>query len=137
MADKKTNISTRNDDLTLPDDDKRKEENGAHEHKEGPLVDTTARVLARIRPLKMLWPGQAPDDGKTSASPGGAIEDPRRIVRQGLLIVFLFFGVLGVWATFGEISGAVVGVGTITACGAKKHSRVNRRASPTENTRLT
>ncbi|WP_299394599.1 HlyD family type I secretion periplasmic adaptor subunit [uncultured Desulfovibrio sp.] len=113
MADKKTDISPRNDDLTMPDDDKRKEENGAHEHKEGPLVDTTARVLARIRPLKMLWPGQAPDDGKTSASPGGAIEDPRRIVRQGLLIVFLFFGVLGVWATFGEISGAVVGVGTI------------------------
>ncbi len=80
---------------------------------EGPLVETTAHVLSRIRPLRMFLPGAAPDDGRTSEDPDGPIEDPRRIVRQGLLVVALFFGVLGLWATFGEISGAVVGVGTI------------------------
>ena len=80
---------------------------------EGPLVETTAPVLSRIRPLRMFLPGAAPDDGRTSEDPDGPIEDPRRIVRQGLLVVALFFGVLGLWATFGEISGAVVGVGTI------------------------
>lgn len=113
MTDKHSGLPPRkNDDMNLPGESG-KEENGARDHKDGPLVDTTARVLARIRPLKLLWPGPAPDDGKSSAGSGGAIEDPRRIVRQGLLIVFLFFGVLGLWATFGEISGAVVGVGTI------------------------
>ncbi len=35
------------------------------------------------------------------------------IVRQGLIVIVLFFGVLGGWAVFGEISGAVVVPGTI------------------------
>ncbi len=111
MADKNTNMPKKPDDLPIPGD---QHDKGAPAREEdGPLVDTTARVLARIRPLKMLLPGAAPDDGKTSSAPGGPIEDPRRIVRQGLTILFLFFGVLGVWAFFGEISGAVVGPGTI------------------------
>lgn len=41
------------------------------------------------------------------------VEDPRRIIRQGLIVVALFFGVLGVWSVFGEISGAVVAPGKI------------------------
>lgn len=41
------------------------------------------------------------------------IEDPRRIIRQGLTVIVLFFGVLGLWAVFGEISGAVVAPGKI------------------------
>ncbi|MEG1609689.1 MAG: HlyD family type I secretion periplasmic adaptor subunit [Bilophila sp.] len=41
------------------------------------------------------------------------IEDPHRIIRQGLVVIFLFFGVLGMWATFSEISGAVVGQGKV------------------------
>ena len=40
-------------------------------------------------------------------------EDPRKIIRQGLLVVFLFFGVLGTWAVFGEISGAIVAPGKV------------------------
>lgn len=40
-------------------------------------------------------------------------ENPRRIVRQGFLIVFLFFGVLGALAIFGELSGAIVTPGTV------------------------
>ena len=42
-----------------------------------------------------------------------SIEDPRKIIRQGLLVVFLFFGVLGTWAVFGEISGAIVAPGKV------------------------
>lgn len=35
------------------------------------------------------------------------------IIRQGLIVIVLFFGVLGGWAVFGEISGAVVVPGAI------------------------
>lgn len=35
------------------------------------------------------------------------------IIKQGLVVITLFFGVLGGWAIFGEISGAVVVPGTI------------------------
>lgn len=113
MADKDSRLPGNTEDILAPAEEQKKDDITRASGEDGPLLDTTARVLARIRPLKMLWPGTAPDDGKTSASPDGAIEDPRRIVRQGLLVVFLFFGVLGLWATFGEISGAIVGVGTI------------------------
>ena len=41
------------------------------------------------------------------------MEDPRRIIRQGLLVVGLFFGALGIWSVFGHISGAVVAPGKI------------------------
>lgn len=41
------------------------------------------------------------------------VEDPRSIIRQGLIVVVLFFGVLGLWAVFGEISGAIVAPGRI------------------------
>ena len=44
---------------------------------------------------------------------GSGVEDPRRIIRQGLTVIVLFFGVLGLWAVFGEISGAVVAPGKI------------------------
>lgn len=35
------------------------------------------------------------------------------IIRQGLIVILLFFGILGGWAVFGKISGAVVVPGTI------------------------
>lgn len=41
------------------------------------------------------------------------VEDPHKIIRQGMIIVFLFFGVLGAWSLFADISGAVVAPGTI------------------------
>ena len=43
----------------------------------------------------------------------GSIDTPRRIIGQGMLIIVLFFGVLGVWATLSKISGAVVAQGTV------------------------
>lgn len=41
------------------------------------------------------------------------LEDPRSIIRQGLVVIVLFFGALGLWATLGHISGAVVAPGKI------------------------
>ncbi|MBS6830956.1 MAG: HlyD family type I secretion periplasmic adaptor subunit [Desulfovibrio sp.] len=35
------------------------------------------------------------------------------IIRHGMIVILLFFGILGGWAVFGEISGAVVVPGTI------------------------
>lgn len=49
----------------------------------------------------------------SAAKPGDDVEDPSRIIRQGLLVILLFFGGLGVWAVFGEITGAVVAPGKI------------------------
>ncbi|MBO4300901.1 MAG: HlyD family type I secretion periplasmic adaptor subunit [Desulfovibrio sp.] len=50
---------------------------------------------------------------KRQAAYGENVEDPRRIIRQGLFVVFLFFGVFGVWSVVGHISGAVVAQGKI------------------------
>lgn len=55
----------------------------------------------------------APPAGKKDLGGRDNIENPRRIIRQGLAVIFLFFGVLGLWAVFGEISGAVVAPGKI------------------------
>lgn len=52
----------------------------------------------------------------TAATPpqeDGDMEGFGAIIRQGLLVVGLFFGILGGWAVFGEISGAVVVPGTV------------------------
>lgn len=56
---------------------------------------------------------EGPREDSGDASRRADIENPRSIVRQGLLIVGLFFGILGVWATLGTISGAVVAPGKI------------------------
>ncbi len=50
---------------------------------------------------------------KHQAAYGENVEDPRHIIRQGLLVVFLFFGLFGVWSVLGHISGAVVAPGKI------------------------
>lgn len=53
---------------------------------------------------------------KRAGKKGGdssSVEDPRRIIRQGLFIIVTFFGVLGCWAAFGTISGAVVAPGKV------------------------
>lgn len=42
-----------------------------------------------------------------------SVENPRKIITQGLIVVFLFFGILGTWSVFGEISGAVVAPGKV------------------------
>jgi HlyD family secretion protein/epimerase transport system membrane fusion protein len=49
----------------------------------------------------------------TSAFNPDCIEEPKHIVRQGLLVVFLFFGIIGLWSAIGTISGAVVVPGIV------------------------
>lgn len=49
----------------------------------------------------------------TSGESDDALEDFAPIVRLGLIVIFIFFGILGCWAIFGKISGAVVVPGTI------------------------
>lgn len=58
-------------------------------------------------PLKVI--------GTTSDLVGSTpnIEDPRRIIRQGMAVILLFFGAFGMWAVFGTITGAVVAPGTV------------------------
>lgn len=86
------------------------------------LIETTGRV--RMRPVPLSFGGVKKNDeagtvrmGQTGAgaerSEYEVAENPRKIIRQGLLVVFLFFGILGVWAFFGTIQGAVVGSGRI------------------------
>lgn len=50
---------------------------------------------------------------KQQAAQGDGIENPQRIIRQGLLVIGLFFGALGLWSVLGHISGAVVAPGKI------------------------
>ena len=51
--------------------------------------------------------------GREHAAESSSIENPRRIIRQGLIVIAVFFGVLGIWAAFGKISGAVVAPGKV------------------------
>lgn len=86
------------------------------------LIETTGRVKMRPVPLRF---GGVKDKDKSAPPYLGAghgdswsrgddvYESPRRIIRQGLLVIFLFFGILGGWAFFGTIQGAVVGNGRI------------------------
>ena len=43
----------------------------------------------------------------------GEIENPQEIIRQGMLVVVLFFGGLLVWGVLGHINGAIVAQGRI------------------------
>lgn len=52
--------------------------------------------------------GKAPEKKESTS-----VENPRHIVRQGVVIILLFFGLLGAWAIFGELSGAVVAPGKV------------------------
>lgn len=71
--------------------------------KESTVLDAEVMPAAKMKEKKLAGKG----------SEKGSIEDPRRIIRHGLILIFLFFGVLGVWAAFGNISGAVVAPGKV------------------------
>lgn len=86
------------------------------------MSDTEKRLSAEIEPKKKaLIEGEIVPPAimkekridKEHVSERSSIENPRRIIRQGLIVIVLFFGVLGIWAVFGEISGAVVAPGKI------------------------
>lgn len=98
----------------MADDNKKNTDNN--------LVETTGRVKLNPVPLKFGGAAKPVIDatarkGLPTAAEARAkyeeIENPRKIIRQGMLVIFLFFGILGVWAFFGTISGAVVAPGRI------------------------
>ena len=74
------------------------------EKKDLAVLDTKA-----VRPIDDK---AALDQGKGPVA-DDTIEDPKRIIRQGMFIVIFFFIIMGAWATFGHISGAVVAPGKI------------------------
>lgn len=89
---------------------------------------TKQQPLARIAPLKMeskevekavvdgeVLPGDKMREKKIGGKTPGrtSIEDPRRIIRQGLTVIAVFFGVLGIWSAVAHISGAVVAPGKV------------------------
>lgn len=70
---------------------------------------TTARPPQPVeRPPQETGPQDA-----APAEPRAELESFGVIIRQGLIVIGLFFGLLGGWAIFGKISGAVVVPGTI------------------------
>ncbi len=74
--------------------------------------DSTKPVQAHVD-ATAIRPASPQTSPQTAGPQSDDVEDPNRIIRQGLIIIVLFFGVLGVWAAFGHISGAVVAPGTI------------------------
>lgn len=101
----------------------------SEENKDLEPIDTTGKTRMRPVPLRFggvkkkeglkSWLFRKGDDGEKSPGesdaeiPGMELEDPRRIIRQGMIVVGLFFGILGLWSVFGTISGAVVAPGRI------------------------
>lgn len=86
------------------------------------LIETTGRVKMRPVPLRFGGvkdheSGKPPRKGLPTPAEARAeyeqVENPRKIIRQGMLVIFFFFGILGAWAFFGHIQGAVIGVGRI------------------------
>lgn len=75
--------------------------NEAIQGAESTSVDTSAVVRPSALPAGHKYSGNAD------------VEAPQTIIRQGLAVVVIFFGVLGLWAIFAEISGAIVAQGRI------------------------
>lgn len=90
------------------------------EKKGGTPATRKETPVAKITPVKKPVPTTAslPQRSNT-VTVGGVqvkssdVEDPSSIIRQGMLVVLLFFGVLGAGAYFGHIQGAIVAQGTI------------------------
>ncbi len=76
------------------------------------IIDTSATPLPgkNLFDRAKLPKGQHVDDGSDQDE---LFENPRRIIRQGMILIFIFFGIFGVWSFFGHISGAVVASGKI------------------------
>lgn len=66
-------------------------------------------IEAKLAPPESMREKRAGGKARESSS----VENPHRIIRQGLFVIVMFFGVLGCWAAFGTISGAVVAPGKV------------------------
>lgn len=54
------------------------------------------------------------------SGPTGALDDSRKLVRFGLLVLFGFFGILLVWAALVPLNGAAVASGVVTVSGNRQ-----------------
>lgn len=79
----------------------------AEQAKPGAVVDSNVTSRTTIPSI------EPPRERKSGHHRDSSVENPRTIIRQALLVIFLFFGVLGTWSVFGHISGAVVGSGKV------------------------
>ncbi|NJC40229.1 HlyD family type I secretion membrane fusion protein [Brevundimonas alba] len=57
---------------------------------------------------------------KGVSGPEGALDDSRRVVRIGLIVMLLFFGLLLLWGAFAPLSGAAVASGVVTVAGNRQ-----------------
>lgn len=57
---------------------------------------------------------------KGVSGPSGALDDSRKLVRFGLIVLFGFFGVLLVWAALAPLNGAAVASGVVTVAGNRQ-----------------
>jgi HlyD family secretion protein/epimerase transport system membrane fusion protein len=89
-------------EATTPGNDKSLQEVAAP-GENAPVLEGEILPGARMKERKL--------DHKAAFS--GGVEDPRRIIRFGMIVIGLFFGALGIWAFFGTISGAVVAPGKV------------------------
>lgn len=77
------------------------------------IIDTTAKqVIGKITPKKVQG-GNAGYLPPGEDEPELMVENPSHIISQGMWIILIFFGLFGIWACFGKISGAVVAHGQI------------------------
>lgn len=86
------------------------------------MSDAKKSALAKTDPLKSavieseVVPPAKMKEKRAGGMPheeSSSVENPRSIIRQGLIVIGLFFGILGIWAAFGKISGAVVAPGKV------------------------
>lgn len=87
------------------------------------MSNTEKLSLAKVEPKQVektavegeVLSGTKMREKKVGAKAHGrsSIEDPRRIIRHGMIIIAVFFGVLGIWSAFAHISGAVVAPGKV------------------------
>ena len=85
-----------------------------------PDAEDTAPVAPEVEKndvidAKLLTPPTMKEKkaGRKTGGGSSSIENPHRIIRQGLFVIVMFFGVMGCWAAFGTISGAVVAPGKV------------------------
>jgi HlyD family type I secretion membrane fusion protein len=58
---------------------------------------------------------------KGVSGPSGALDDSRKLVRFGLIVLVGFFGVLLVWAALAPLNGAAVASGVVTVAGNRQN----------------
>ena len=78
-------------------------------------LDLNPQKIVRRIPVEWLDKYQ-----KGVSGPSGALDDSRKLVRFGLIVLVGFFGVLIVWAALAPLNGAAVASGIVTVSGNRQ-----------------